>query len=218
MGDFLVAGSLLFEIRKGYMKKIVSIFIFAAVCGGLHTASAQQAEPAARVEKVAVKTNLLYWATTTPNAGFEFGLGKKTTLDISGGYNPWTLDKGDNRKVRHFVVKPEFRYWLCERFQGHFFGVHAGYGEYNISAVHIPLVETSRDDRYQGWGAGVGISYGYSWILGRRWNLEATIGVGYVYFDYKRYDCVTCGPFRNAASKHYFGPTKLGISLIYMIK
>ena len=59
MGDFLVAGSLLFEIRKGYMKKILSIFIFAAVCGGLHTASAQQAEPAARVEKVAVKTNLL---------------------------------------------------------------------------------------------------------------------------------------------------------------
>lgn len=114
------------------MKKILSIFLFAVLCGGLHAVKAQQTERSTRVEKVAVKTNLLYWATTTPNAGFEFGLGKKTTLDISGGYNPWTLNSDKNRKVKHFLVKPEFRYWLCERFQGHFFGVHAGYGEYNI--------------------------------------------------------------------------------------
>ena len=144
------------------MKKILSIFLFAVLCGGLHAVKAQQTERSTRVEKVAVKTNLLYWATTTPNAGFEFGLGKKTTLDISGGYNPWTLNSDKNRKVKHFLVKPEFRYWLCERFQGHFFGVHAGYGEYNISAVHIPLINTSGDNRYQGWGAGVGISAGTS--------------------------------------------------------
>lgn len=43
-------------------------------------------------QKVAVKTNVLYWATTTPNLGFEFGLGKKPLLEFFGGYNrgTWT--------------------------------------------------------------------------------------------------------------------------------
>lgn len=39
-------------------------------------------------QKVAVKTNVLYWATTTPNLGVEFGLGKKTSLELSVGIIP----------------------------------------------------------------------------------------------------------------------------------
>ena len=44
-------------------------------------------------QKVGIKTNLAYWVTTTPNIGLEFALGKKLTLDLSGGYNFWVLDK-----------------------------------------------------------------------------------------------------------------------------
>ena len=29
---------------------------------------------------VGVKTNLLYWASASPNLGIEFGLGRQTTL------------------------------------------------------------------------------------------------------------------------------------------
>ena len=46
----------------------------------------------ADAQKVAVKTNSLYWLTTTPNAGFEFALGDRWTFEIAGGYNPWTLN------------------------------------------------------------------------------------------------------------------------------
>lgn len=109
-------------------------------------------------------------------------------------------------------------YWLCERFNGHFFGLHSGYGEYNISGVRIPFLKKSvKDHRYQGWATGLGISYGYSWLLGRRWNLEATVGAGYVYTNYDRYECATCGKFRGTGDRHYFGPTKAGISIIYII-
>ena len=38
--------------------------------------------------KFAIKTNALYWATTTPNLGFEVGLAKKITFDVCGNYNP----------------------------------------------------------------------------------------------------------------------------------
>ena len=34
--------------------------------------------------------------------------------------------------------------------------------------------------RYEGSLFGVGLSYGYMWSIGKRWHVEATIGVGYV--------------------------------------
>lgn len=85
--------------------------------------------------KFAIKTNALYWATTTPNLGFEVGLAKKITLDVSGNYNPWKF--GDDRQIKHWLVQPELRYWLCERFNGSFFGLHGHYGEMNVSNLNI---------------------------------------------------------------------------------
>ena len=42
-----------------------------------------------------------------------------------------------------------FRYWLCERYNGHFFGLHSGYAFYNISGVRIPFQSKStKDHRY----------------------------------------------------------------------
>ena len=167
-------------------------------------------------QKVAVKTNMLYWATTTPNLGFELGLGKKTSLELFGGYNPWTLNKSKNKKLKHYLIQPEFRYWLCERFQGHFFGVHAGYAKYTIGGVRVPLLPKHvKDYRYEGWTVFGGISYGYMWILGRRWNLEATVGVGYLYLESEKYPCTNCGRRQEYVKKHYFGPTQAAINLIY---
>lgn len=173
----------------------------------------------ANAQKMAVKTYFAYWATTTPNVGFETALSGKWTIDLNVGYNPFTLDKGDNRKLKHVLVMPEARYWLCNAFQGHFFGLHTGYSHYNLSGVNIPIWDSdTRDHRYQGWATGVGLSYGYEWILGKRWNLEASIGIGYVYSNYDKYDCVKCGNFRGSNDHHYFGPTKVSVSIVYLIK
>lgn len=161
----------------------------------------------------AVKTNLLYAATTTPNLGVEIGLSEKYTLDISAGYNPWTFS--NHKKLKHILVQPELRYWTCERFNGHFFGLHAHYAHFNVCDVK-PL--TKKGYRYQGDLYGGGLSYGYHWILGNHWSLEATIGVGYAYIDYKKYECRDCGDKIKDSHKNYFGPTKVGLNLIYVIK
>ena len=50
-----------------------------------------------------------------------------------------------------------------------------------------------KDSRYQGWFVGAGVAYGYAWILGRHWNLEAEIGIGYSYTRYDRFRCTGCG-------------------------
>ena len=46
-------------------------------------------------QDVALKTNALYWATTTPNMGIEAAVGKKHTLQLFYGLNPWKQSDGD---------------------------------------------------------------------------------------------------------------------------
>lgn len=172
-------------------------------------------------QQTGIKTNLLYWATTTPNLGIETSLGKKTTLDIQAGYNPWRLSsKAENEKLQHFLIQPELRLWNCEKFNGGFWGLHAIYANYNVGGVELPfgLMSSLENRRYDGWLAGAGISYGHQWYLSPHWNLEATIGVGYAYLKYKRYDCPRCGDFLGKEDKHYFGPTKVGVSFVYLFK
>lgn len=174
-------------------------------------------------QKVAIKTNLLYGGLTlTPNLGAEFGIGPKVTLDISGGYNPWNREGSltDNKKLVHWLVEPELRYWLCNKFNGHFFGVHLLYSQYNISEHNLPwlLGKHSGQYRFEGDAAGGGISYGYQFALSSRWSLEATIGVGYARLWYDKYNCHKCSEKLGTGHRNYFGPTRAGISIIYIIK
>lgn len=83
-----------------------------------------------RAQEVALKTNLLGWASTSANAGIEIGTGKKTTFQLFGTLNPWKFS-GD-KKMRFWNVMPEYRWYTCQKFGGHFFGIHALGGEYNI--------------------------------------------------------------------------------------
>ena len=86
--------------------------------------------------EVCGKSNLLYDATATINLGVEMELSKKWTLDLSGNYNGWKF--GDDMRWKHWMVQPEARYWLCEKFNGHFLGVHAHYADYNVGGIKIP--------------------------------------------------------------------------------
>lgn len=178
--------------------------------------------------QVAVKTNLLYDATTTPNLGVEVGLGGKSTINLVYGINPWTFssEKHGDRFAKHWVLMPEYRYWLCSSFSGHFFGVHAMAGQMNVSNVDlglpggffkgVNLVKAVKDSRFQGPYAGVGLTYGYQWALSRHWNLEAEIGAGYAHMWYKQYPCGDCGAKISSGHANYAGITKLGLSIMYV--
>lgn len=182
----------------------------------------------ASAQKAAVKTNTIYWTTATPNLGLEFALAPRWTFEFAGGYNPWTFDKEENIKAKHFLVTPEFRYWFCEAFLGHFIGINANYTEFNVSGIHVPnvflkydgnrFIDSLLDARGQGWAVGAGVTYGYAWPISRRWNMEFTLGLGWWYTEYDRFESRPCGLFQNAVERHAFGPTDLGLSFIYLIK
>ena len=191
------------------MKKLRLIFIFLFACCVM---------PEAYAQKVAVKSNLLYDATATFNLGVEFGLARKWTLDVPVNLNPWKFN--DGMRLRHWGVQPEVRYWFCERFRRTFIGLHAHYADFNVG--NFPdwsfISENMKQNRYEGYLYGAGISVGHAWILKKRWGIEATIGLGYARIVYDKYPCAECGSRLKSDTRNYFGPTKVGISLTYLIK
>lgn len=169
----------------------------------------------------AIKTNLLYGiGTLTPNLGAEMGLGQRSTIDLWGAFNPWNLNgnRNNNKKLVHWLIQPEYRWWLCERFNGHYFGAHPFFGMYNISRHKIPLLleRGSENFRYQGNIFGAGISYGYHLMLDKNWNIQFNIGLGFGVMNYTKYECPKCGAEIGKFTRYYFGPTKMGISLVYV--
>lgn len=177
---------------------LLSLFIYAT------KADAQQ---------WAVNTNGLYWLTATPNIGFEYGFHKHMSVAVSTNFNPFTFK--DNSKMKHWLIQPEFRYWLSESFKGHFFGAHLSGGIYNFGNLPFGSME---DYRYEGNLFGGGFTYGYQWIINNRLNIGAELGLGYLHMDYNKFYCQTCGERIDHYRSNYFGPTKIAVSIIYLLK
>ena len=192
------------------LRKTMMAFVAILLMADIGSAQAQQ---------IALKTNLLYDATTTPNIGVEMGVGQKHSVQLFYGLNPWKFGHGDDMKyAKHWILNPEYRYWFCQRFNGSFVGIHAFGGEYDAANVKVPFGfwDELEDHRFEGWYVGGGVSYGYQWVLSRHWNFEAAIGFGAAYIDYGKFNCGECGKKVDDGHKIYVGPTKLALSLLYM--
>lgn len=167
----------------------------------------------ATVPSFVAKTNLLYWATSTPNIGLEVALGKKWSLDAFLGINPWNFK--DNGSLQHWVVSPELRYWPCRAFERHFFGLHAIYGNYNVG--NISFISALENNIYEGTLYGGGLTYGYHFPLKGRWGLELNFGLGFLRLQHDKYKCKNCNEKQGKFNENFLGPTKAGVSLIYII-
>lgn len=173
-----------------------------------------------QAQNVGIKTNLVGDGFLSPNLGVEIGLAPKWSLDLTGEINFWDVN---GHKWKHWLAQPEVRYWLCDRFAGHFFGLHGIGGQFNFGHIRNNVkflgsdFSNLTDFRYQGWAAGAGIAYGYDWILADHWNLEAEIGIGWMYAKFDKYSCHNCGKKLETGLHHnYFGPTKISIAIEYI--
>ena len=163
---------------------------------------------------MSVKTNLLAYSTLIPNLGVEFRIADHWSAEVTAMYSPFDLFRY-NRKTRVLAAKPEVRYWFSEAMRkGHFIGVHIP-----IAGFNIQLEDNYRyqDPRRALWG--VGLNYGYALLLGKeqKWALDFTIGLGYMDVSYNLYEGVRNGKYIRTERKHYFGPTRIGVNLSYLI-
>ena len=197
------------------MKHLVCLLLIIGSClvgrSEILWAQAEEKQP------ILLKTNLVDWATASPNFGMEFAFRDRYSFDMAVSYNPFTFS--DNKKWRHILVEPELRRWLDKPTEGHFFGVHLLYAHYNAGGVNLPFGIWSEleDHRYEGNLFGAGLAYGYMWRLGDRWRVEASLGLGYGFARHKKYVYQRCGAFLGWENKHLFMPTKVMVSFSYRI-
>lgn len=165
-------------------------------------------------QSIAVKSNALYDITGTINLGGEIKCADDQSFSLSLNYNPWEF--GENKKMKHFQIQPEYRKWFNEVFMGSFVGIEAHYAAYNFGSM-TPFT-TVKNNRYQGTLVGLGLTYGYQWMLSPYWNLEASFSLGYSYLDYKKYGPDKGDALIKKSHSNYWGPTQIGLTFIYFIQ
>ncbi|TCO91127.1 uncharacterized protein DUF3575 [Bacteroides heparinolyticus] len=182
----------------------------------LRTDTMTLAVPAPRARKpfhMAVKTNLLYAAVVIPNIGLEFHLGGGWS--VAGNWM-YTWLKNDSRYRYHRVCGGdlEVRHWLSlgrKPLTGHHVGLYGQLLTYDLEWGGKGYL----GDR---WSYGGGISYGYSAPIGRRLNLDFTLGIGYLggeYYEYVPQNGLYV--WRTTKNRRWFGPTKAEVSLVWLL-
>ena len=74
------------------------------------------------------------------------------------------------------------------------------------------------DTRHAGDAFGVGLTYGYSFVLSRRWSLETTLGVGMAHVQEMSWDKDEYEPGEANVKGWRPIPIKAGVTFVYLIK
>lgn len=165
-----------------------------------------------RAQMCAFNTNVIWDAACVPNLGIEIGTGNNTSVVFNafGGYNPWGLD------AKCAGIQPEFRYWLSGRTMHQEFVGIGGIG----ASYKFPIAGKI----YDGYTAGLGLTFGYALKLSQRVVLTLHGGCGLLFYNQKEYfngddydNEAIMGTIRANAHGYNILPTNLGVTFSYII-
>ena len=168
--------------------------------------------------RIALRTNLLYDATLSPNVGLDVLVDSAWTVGLLAGINAWDIDKAENKKWRHLLFSLRARNYRSALFHKGYIEGDLIYSHFNVGHTKIPfgIYSAVKDRRLQGDLVALGGKYGYSWILARDWRIEAEAGVAVGYAWFREYDCPHCGTFLGDGCRIFLLP-QLGINIVYII-
>lgn len=172
---------------------------------------------------MAVKTNLLYDLLAVPNVGVEFDLGKGWSVGGNWMYAWWKRDKSNlywrSYGGELFIRKYWGRVTEDRPLSGHHLGLYGQMLTYDLEMgrrgyIGGQLGGTLWDKAHH----GAGVEYGYSLPIGRRLNLDFTLGLGYLggicheYLPADKYYV-----WQVTKQRHWIGPTKAEVSLVWLL-
>lgn len=162
-------------------------------------------------QRVALTTNLIEDAIATPNFGADVVLTDRQSISFDASFAPYKLSEVFHNKCMTF--RAGYKFWLNQAFYSHYLGV-----DFVASSSDVGLMKWNFKDEY----VGVGLSYGYAFIINKRLNLVPHIGLGVAYgSSYEGYDHVEdSGAAIQAQATMGIKPvvTRLGITLQYVLK
>ena len=165
-------------------------------------------------QTISVKANVLPWMTGTLNLCGEMRCGEWYSLEMNLNYNPWTW--GDNKKVKHVLIRPSFKRWFRGVYDGGFVGMQMYYSRFNIGAM--PFFNVLKKYRYQGSMVGGGFSCGYQWPVSASWSIETSLAAGYARLNFKQYGPARGDLLQDKRKENYWGVTHIGVSFVYFIQ
>ena len=132
----------------------------------------------AKAQRIAITTNLLEAAFLTPNIGIDVIVADRQSLTFDTSIAPFKASEYLHNKC--MTLRAGYKYWLEQALFGHYIGVDAVATSSDLRVGSF----TSRDQYI-----GLGIGYGYSFIIGKRFNIVPSVGVGVAYGkNYEGYD------------------------------
>ena len=125
--------------------------------------------------------------------------------------------------LQHWFVRPEYRYWVTEKYTRLFFGVHLMGGGFEVGGFRIPIIGDRfltrlKTNYFTGSFVVGGVSIGYQFYLSPHWNLEISGGAGLARIKYH------WEPTNPALRKKSYTntvrylpvPTEIGFSFVYL--
>jgi hypothetical protein len=165
-----------------------------------------------RAQMFAFNTDLAWDVACVPSLGIEIGTGNSTSFAFNafGGYKPWGCDS------KFVGVQPEFRYWLSGR------SMHQQYIGIGgiIASYDFPVARKI----YDGYTAGLGVTFGYAYKLNKHFVLTLHGGCGLLFYNQKEYfkgddyDSYTInGEVQSNATGYNILPTNVGVTISYIL-
>lgn len=172
---------------------------------------------------MAAKSNMVYDLMLIPNAGLEFYLGKGFSIEANYMHAWWKNDPS-NWYWRTYGGDLGVRYWFGRAAKekpltGHHIGAYWQVLTYDFELGQMGIIGGQPGGRLidePNWT--VGLEYGYSLPVAERLNIDFQIGLGYhwgVFYEYVPID--NCYVWQATKKRNYIGPTKIGISLVWLI-
>ena len=156
---------------------------------------------------VALRANLLRWATLTPDLGLEWRINSSWSIVANGSWTSWSWNDKDRRYAIWEVI-PEVRYYIGEQ-KAWYVGAMFKTGQFNYK-----LSGTGK----QGDLMGGGITGGYQLRLNKALSMDFNLGLGYLNADYEKYKVIEGVRVRQGKeSKNWWGPVSAGVTLVWTI-
>lgn len=166
-----------------------------------------------------VRTNLIGDALLIPNIGGEITVGHDWSLGADF-YLQWIKDRDKDKFYQTYKLDLDARYWWgAQHKRRQMTGWHAG--------PYMQAVTYDWENGHKGyqsrvffWTFGFGGDIGYNMPISRKMAIDFYIGVGYFHTKYNVYNPGHNRKyyFDHRECKNFFGPTRIGVSLNYIIK
>ena len=173
------------------MKKI--IFALAMTMASIINA---QIQDSAVSKKLYVKANALFLPIGILNAGLEYQINKKMTVQGDVFISPWKSFMGKYAQI--YMIGFDGRYYFDEAFKHWYVGANISAARYILQKYNYwsdkptqytpesPIYAAS--DLYQnGYSLFLGVTAGYQFELSKNWNMDLYLGGGTAQSIYKGY-------------------------------